>query len=314
MNRIAGCLLALAACALAPAHAADVYKLVVPFPPGGPVDQAARMIQPGLAEALGVTVIIDNRGGAGGTIGVNMVATAPRDGKTLLLASAAFVFTGGTMPSLPYDPRKDLEPIALLGEVQSLLVARNGLGVSTLGELIAKGKAGTRITFGSAGVGSTMHIAGEMINLATGTHFVHVPYRGAAPALVDLLAGTVDILDADLPGLIPYVRDHRVTALAVYDTVRSPLLPDVPTAAEAGVPQLKMGNWYGVMAPTGIPEATRAKLEAALLKAAREPATAARMAEAGMGPPMGTAQFQAKLDSEFDTWLPFIRKAGIQAQ
>jgi tripartite-type tricarboxylate transporter receptor subunit TctC len=132
--------------------------------------------------------------------------------------------------------------------------------------------------------------------------------------LVDLLAGTVDILDADLPGLIPYVRDHRVTALAVYDTVRSPLLPDVPTAAEAGVPQLKMGNWYGVMAPSGIPEATRAKLEAAILKAAREPATAARMAEAGMGPPMGTTQFQSKLNSEFDTWLPFIKKAGIQAQ
>ncbi|GAA4331316.1 tripartite tricarboxylate transporter substrate binding protein [Pigmentiphaga soli] len=302
--------LAAALCAAGTAHA-DVVKLVVPFAAGGPVDAVARVVGQALSTTLGDTVVIENRGGAGATIGSNYVAKAAPDGKTLLIATASYVMAAGAMPKLPYDPRKDLAPLAMLGEVQTLLVVRPSLGVKTLDELIAKGKSGQRLAYGSAGVGSTMHVGGALLNSAAGIHMVHVPYRGAAPALVDLMAGQIDVLNADVPVLQPYVKDGRLTALVIYDTKRSPYLPDVPNAVEAGQPQLQETNWYGAFAPSGTPPEVRKKLETAFLKALAMPETAKALRDAGLNGPMDAAQFQKKIDSEFDRWIPFMKANHI---
>jgi len=306
-------LLALSLCAGA-AGAADVVKLVVPFAAGGPVDQVARILAPGLSAALGQNVIVDNRGGAGGTIGANYVAKSTPDGTTLLVGSLGFVMASGTVPNLPYNPRKDLEPVALFGQVQTLLVVRNSLGVNSLAELVAKARGGAKLGFGSSGVGSTMHIGGEILNMAAGTNAVHVPYRGAAPAIADLLAGNIDMLNADVPVLKPFVKDGRVKALVIYDARRSPDLPDVPDAKEAGMPALDMSNWYGALAPAGVPADVRKRLEAAFMKVLQSPETAARLADAGIRGPLGTAEFRTKLNADFDRWVPFVQKAGIRSE
>jgi len=306
--------LTLAALACAPARAADVTRIVVPFAAGGPVDQVARVLAPGLSAALGRSVVVDNRGGAGGTIGANVVAKSAPDGQTVLIATSGFVFAAGTTPDLPYDPRKDLEPVALIGEVQTLLVVRPSLGVNTIADLVAKARSGAQLSYGSTGVGSTMHVGGELLNLAAGTHVLHVPYKGAAPALVDLIGGRIDMLNADVPVLQPYVKDGRVKALVIYDTKRSPKLPDVPTSVEAGFPQLQMSNFYGAMVAAGTPADLRAHLEAAFLKVVRSPEVAGKLSDAGLSGPLTAAAYRAKLDAEFDRWIPFLKKAGIRAE
>jgi tripartite-type tricarboxylate transporter receptor subunit TctC len=304
----------LLAAAATPAAAADIVKLVVPFAAGGPVDQVARMIAPALATELGKTVIVENRGGAGGTVGANFVAKSPADGATVLLATSGFVLSAGTTPSLPYDPKKDLEPVVLIGQVQTLLVARPTLGVNSVEELVAKAKGGTPLSYGSTGVGSTMHVGGELFNMAAGTQVQHVPYRGAAPAITDLMGGQIDMLNADVPVLQPHVKDGRLKALVIYDTKRSPKLPDVPTATEVGLPQLMMSNWYSAMVPAGTPADAKAQLEQGLLKAIRSPEVAAKLSDAGLSGPMNTADFKLKLAAEFDRWIPFLQKAGIRAE
>ncbi|HEX4329401.1 MAG TPA: tripartite tricarboxylate transporter substrate binding protein [Burkholderiales bacterium] len=315
MNAWKKCLLVSVLLAAAPATAlaADTVKIVVPFAAGGPVDMVGRVLQPGLAAALNKTVIIDNRGGVGGTIGAGFVAKSAPDGLTLLLASSSFVMAAGTVANIPYDPRKELEPIVMVGEVQTLLVTRNNLEVTSVADLIAKGKAGAKYSYGSSGIGSTMHIGVEMLNSAYGTHFTHVPYRGAGPALTDLMAGTIDFLNADVPVLAPYVKDNRLKALVIFDTKRSPKLPNVPSNIEAGVPQLQMTNWYGIFAPAGTPPAVRAQLESAILGVANSPDVSSKLSEAGMSKPLNTAAFQARVNQDFERWIPFIKKAGIHA-
>jgi tripartite-type tricarboxylate transporter receptor subunit TctC len=307
------CAAAVAAFA-APALAADIVKLVVPFAAGGPADQVARVLAPALSVHLKKTVIVDNRGGVAGTLGTNLVAKAPADGLTVLLTTSSFVITSGTSASLPYDPKKDFEPIAYIGEVQTLLVARPALGVNTVGDLIAKAKGGTKLSYGSTGVGSTMHIGGELFNRAAGTEVLHVPYRGAAPAIADLLAGTIDMLNADVPVLQQYVKDGRVKALVIYDVKRSPKLPEVPTATEVGLPQLLMGNWYGAMVPANTPPAVRAQLEEAFMKTIATPEVATRLADAGFSGPMDAGGFRKKLTADFERWVPFVQKAGIRTE
>ena len=242
----------------------DTVKIIVPFAAGGPADSIARVVATPLGVQLGKTVVVDNRGGAGGVIGVGIAAKSPADGNTLLLTTSSFVMTAGTTPNLPYQPRKDLEPVYLLGEVQTKLVVRPTLGVNTLAELATKAKGAAKLNYGSTGVGGTMHIGAELFSIAAGAPMVHIPYRGAAPALVDLMAGVVDLVNADVPVLRPYVRDGRIKALVIYDTKRSPQLPDVPTAAEAGMPSLNMTNWYGVLVPSATTPEVRARLGVAL--------------------------------------------------
>jgi tripartite-type tricarboxylate transporter receptor subunit TctC len=298
----------------APARAADPLRLISGFAPGGPTDQLARIMAPVLGRELDRPVLIENRTGAGATIAAAAVARAAPDGNTLLIATSSFVITAATMASLPYDPRKDLEPLYYLGEVQTLLVVAPALGVTSMAELVALARSGRPMNYASAGVGSTMHIAGELFNIAAGTQVAHVPYRGVPPAMTDMLAGTVQMMNADLPVLRPFVLDRRVVPLVVYSPRRSPQLPDVPSATEVGLPQLDMSNWYGILAPAGTQPPILRRLEAAFAAARSNPEVAPRFAEGGVGEPMGTDAFREKLDAEFARWTPLLQRAGIRAE
>ncbi|MCC7216989.1 MAG: tripartite tricarboxylate transporter substrate binding protein [Burkholderiales bacterium] len=310
----AGVALCLPLAVPAQAQPADTLKIVVPFAASGPTDMIARIIAVPFGELVGRKVVVENRGGAGGVVGTAVAARAPADGSTLLLTTSSLVITAGTTPNLTYDPRKDFDPIFLLGEVQTMLVTRSTLGAADLDALVAKAKGPTRLNYGSTGVGGTMHIGAELLARSAKVDMVHVPYRGAAPAIVALLAGDIDLLNADVPVLQPYVKDGRVKAIVIYDTKRSPQLPDVPTAKEAGMPGLMLSNWYGVLAPAGMPADLRRKYEEALAKVVQMPDVAARLAEAGFSGPRDSAAFRTKLAADFDRWIPWLKEAGIKAQ
>ena len=292
----------------------EAIKIIVPFAAGGPADQIARLVSNPLGLLLGKPVVVDNRGGAGGVIGVAAAAKAPGDGMTLLLTTSSIVFTAGTTPKLSYNPRKDFEPVYLLGEVQTMIAVRPSLGVNTLAELAAKAKGPTKLNYGTTGVGGTMHIGAELLGKAANVSMVHVPYRGAAPALVDLMGGSVDFVNADVPILRPFIKDGRLKGLVIFDTKRSPQLPDVPTAVEAGMPSLQMTNWYGVLVPASTPADIRQKIETALTAVVRQPEIAAKLAEAGFSNPRDNAGFKARLDADFDRWLPWLKEANIRTE
>ncbi len=313
MQRVRSLLFMLSCAVSAPSLAADVVKLVVPFAAGGPVDQVARIIAPGLTAALGKTVVVENRGGAGGVVGANYVAKSPADGATLLVATSGYVMSAGTMTQLPYDPRKDLEPVALIGQVQTLMIARPDLGVRTLRELVDKSKSGARISYGSSGVGSTMHIGGEMVNVYTGSKMLHVPYRGAAPAIADLLAGQIDALNADVTILAPYVREGKVRGLVLFDTQRSKQLPDVPTSVEAGYPDLQMSNAYGILAPAGTPQAIVDRLQREIRAVVFQPEVKERLAGLGIVASGNTpAEFRGQIEADLRKYADVVKAANIR--
>ena len=296
------------------AQNSEAIKIIVPFAAGGPADQIARIVSTPLGTLLGKPVVVDNRGGAGGVIGAAAAAKAPGDGMTLLLTTSSIVFTAGTTPKLSYNPRKDLEPVYLLGEVQTMIAVRPSLGVNTLAELVAKAKGQAKLNYGTTGVGGTMHIGAELLSKAANLSMVHVPYRGAAPALVDLMGGSVDFVNADVPVLRPFIKDGRLKGLVIFDTKRSPQLPDVPTAVEVGMPSLQMTNWYGVLVPASTPADVRQKIETALAVVVRQPEVAAKLAEAGFSNPRDNAGFKARLDADFDRWLPWLKEANIRTE
>lgn len=263
---------------------------------------------------LGADVIVEDKGGAGGAIGSETVARAAPDGRTVLLASLGSQVISPTLrtPS-GYDPVKSFDPVMLVGSVPSLLVVSPRLGVSSLNELIAKAKNQT-MTYGSAGPGTTMNIAGELLNAGAGLKISHVPYRGAAPAINDLLGGHVDMLNADFPVLLPLVQSNSVKALALFGAERSPLLPDVPTTAELGFPSVVMENWYGVFLPAGTPPPVREKLEKALFAVLEVPSVKERLAANGMHGTLGSEAFKTRLTKEFAYWQDTIKKLGITAE
>ena len=313
-------LLGLAVLGAAPAFlaapaCAETVKIVVPFAAGGPVDQLARILAVGLGPQLGADVIVEDKGGAGGAIGSETVARAAPDGHTILLASLGSQVISPTLrPPSGYDPIKGFTPVMLVGSVPTLLVVSPKLGVSTLKELIAKAKGGQQMTYGSAGPGTTMNIAGELFNAAAGLKISHVPYRGAAPAINDLLGGHVDMLNADFPVLLPMVSGKTVQAVALFGTERSPLLPDVPTTAELGLPDVVMENWYGVFLPAGASPGVQGKLEKALFAVIAEPSVKERFASNGMHGTLGSDAFKARLTKEFAYWADTIQKLGIKAE
>jgi tripartite-type tricarboxylate transporter receptor subunit TctC len=302
------------ALALASPGSAETVKIVVPFAPGGPVDQLARILSNDLRTKLGADVIVENRGGAGGALGSEVVARANPDGNTMLLASlGSQVLSPILKPPATYEPIKGFEPVMLVASVPSLLVVGAHVGVSDMKELIAKAKQ-SKLSYGSAGHGTTMNIAVELLNAAAGIKIVHVPYRGAAPAINDLLGGHVDMLNADLPVLLPLVKAGSVKPLALFATERSPLLPDLPTTAELGLPSVQMENWYGIFLPAGTPPPAEQKLEKALFAALENPAIQERLAANGMHGTLGSDAFKARLTKEFAYWPEVISKLGITAE
>ena len=299
----------------APASAADTTKLVVPYAAAGTADLLARLLAPHLQDRLGDSVIIENRGGAAGALGNEAVARAPADGKTLLIANLASHVLGAALhPPKTYDQEKSFEPLVMIGSVPLLLAIRPEIPAKNLKELIAYGKTVPNLGYGSAGAGTAMNIAGEMLNEAGGLKATHVPYRGAGPVINDLLGGHLDFMVADVTILLPLVKSGKVRPIALYAAERSPLVPDVKTAKEEGFATLTMENWYGVFAPAGTPSATVTTLEKAILEVLAQPELRKQLDAAGMIGARDRTAFQAVLKQDFAYWGPAIKKYGIKGE
>src|ERR1700733_7181119 len=265
-------LLFLTASAGAEDFPARQIRLIVPFPAGGPSDIIARVIGQRMSEIAKQTVIIDNRGGQGGVLGTDALAKSKPDGYTIALSSAGALAISPTMENVAYDPLKDLQAITLVAKVPEMLVVANDVPAKNMTELVAlaKSKPG-KLNFASSGPGSLPHLAGELLKLTAKIDIVHVPYRGAAPAVNDLLGQQVQMVFLDLPILLPQVESGRLKPIAIGSPERAPTAKDVPTTAEAGMPELKIENWYGLVAPAGTPAAIVATLNKAATEAMRDP-------------------------------------------
>jgi tripartite-type tricarboxylate transporter receptor subunit TctC len=292
-------------------------RLVVPFAAGGPADLIARTIGRIMGERLGKPVIVESRAGAGGMIGVEHVARSRPDGQTLVLASSgAMVILPHLQPNMPYDPRRDLSPITQVLSVPQIVAIAPGLGPRTLAELVAMARARPgQLTYGSAGIGSSLHLAGELFKLRAGIDLVHVPFRGAAPAVTELLAGRINVLAADVPALLAHVRAGTVPALAITAPERLALLPDVPTAVEAGVPGFVSETWYGVLGPAGIPPDRIAILHAAT-KATLEDAETRRVLLDQGGRIIGGTpeEFAIFIRGAYESWGEVVRATGMRLE
>ena len=313
-RRLFACLLALCAAAL-PAQA-ETIRVVIPYAPGGALDPLARILANGLNKLRPAdSIIVENIGGAGGIVGMNTVAKAAPDGRTLLFSpSGNIVISPSLQSNLPYDAVTAFEPIALVGSVKTALIVRSSLEVKTLAELIALTKGGAKLTFGSPGPGTSPHISGEMLNHAAGIAITHVPFRGLGPALNNLLGGHIDLITTSVIGVLPYVEAKTARALAVFDSERSEQLPDVPTTVELGYPDLVMPQWYGLLAPAGLPPDVRATLEQQVLAVLRSPEITAQLAVSGVAGPKGARELQTLLDAEFKRWPLLIPKLGIKTE
>ena len=310
--------LMLVACAVA-AAAADAYptraiKLIVPSAAGGWTDTIARLVGNGLAAGLGVPVVIENKPGAGGNIASDLVAKSAPDGYTLLVPFGGYAVNAYLYEKLPFDPVKDLVPVAQLCTVTGILVVNPSLPAKSVGELIAlaRSKPGV-LNFASAGSGTEVHLAGELFRSMAGVDIVHVPYKGSAPALADLLGGQVQLMFANMPGTLQHVETGRLRVLAVNSATRSPLLPDVPTVAEPGVPGYEASTWFGVMAPAGTPREIVARLNAEIGKVLGTPEMQKFFRAEGASAVGGSPeQFAAFLRAEMGKWEKVIKAAGLK--
>lgn len=287
-------------------------SLVAPFAAGGTSDAIARAVAR-LAEAeLGQPVVVINRPGAGGLIGISSVFNTPADGYTLVLGGLGSVVFPKVIHNgkIKYDPARDLVPVAVIGNAPTVIAVRDGLPAKDLKELIAQAKAHPRqLSFASAGIGGTLHVAGVLLEKEAGIELNHVPYKGGAPAMTDLAAGSVDIALADLTLLKPLLQTGRIRPVAIASAQRSALLPGVPTTAELGLPKVRMDTWYAVFAPAGTPPDVLAKLRTTLDKVRANDALATVL-EAQAITPLRTSgeAFQRQLDQDFATWLPLLTR------
>jgi tripartite-type tricarboxylate transporter receptor subunit TctC len=289
-------------------------RLIVPFAAGGGTDSIARDMARTLGEKLGQAVVVENRGGGGGSIGANVVAHAAPDGYTLLFATSTFVTNAAAEATSTYDVEKSFQPIALIGRGPLLVVTSKDLGVKSVAELreLAAKKPGA-INFCSAGNGSINHLSGELFKQRANVQMTHVPYKGSGPATMDLLAGRVQVFFATVPTILPQVKDHRVQLLAVTSKTRSPLFPDTPTMAEAGIPDFDISTWWGVLAPAGTPPDVVNKLNTAVNDAAAADLVRNRLTDEGAQAFKGApADFAQVLHSELALWRGVVKQSGIK--
>jgi tripartite-type tricarboxylate transporter receptor subunit TctC len=290
-------------------------KLVVPFPAGGPADFFARTLSQGLSGELGQQVVLENRAGAGGSTGIDSVAKSPPDGYTVGMTSGAIVSALPFMTAkYPFDWQKDLTLLTLVSRVREVLVVHPSVPVSSLQELVAYAKANPRkISFGSAGIGTFTHLAVELLRIEAKVDLVHVPYRGAAPAVQDLLGGHIQLATLDLPVLLPHIRSGAVKALAVTSATRSEALPDVPTSGEAGYKTVLSDNWYALVAPAGLPSEVEDKLRKAAHTALHSAELKKQFETQGAVPaPSTSEEFAAFVKSERAKWEPVVTSVGIK--
>jgi tripartite-type tricarboxylate transporter receptor subunit TctC len=304
----------LPALAQAPAALPDVpIRLIVPFPPGGPNDLLARLLAQKMGPKLQRNVVIENRSGAGGVVGTDSVAKAPPDGTSIVLTSAGAIAISPTlMPKMPYDVTKDLAPLTTVALMPELLAVNPKLPVSNLAELVAYAKKNPgKVNFASSGNGSMPHLGGESLRFATGIDIVHIPYRGAAPAVTDLMAGQVQMMFADIPAMLSQVQAGALKPIALAGESRSPLLPGVQTLAEAGHPDVAPVNWYGLMVAARTPPAIQSLLHAAATEALRDPELVSAYAQQGaLATPGSPEEFRRFIVAETAKWGEIGRRAG----
>jgi tripartite-type tricarboxylate transporter receptor subunit TctC len=288
-------------------------RLVVPFPAGGTTDILGRIVAEPLGRRLGQPVVVENRPGAGGGIGADAVAKADPDGHTLLMTTiGTAAINYGLYPSLPYKA-SDLAAVTNVAEVPNVFIAAPQLQANTLAELVALAKRKRDgLTIGSSGNGTSLHLTGELLREAAGIELIHVPFRGSAPMLTEVIAGRVDVAVDNLPSSLGHIRDGRLKALAVTTARRSPALPDVPTTREAGFPQVDAVAWFGIQAPSRTPPALLDRIATEIRAVLQDPAVRARIAEQG-GEPIGNspAEFEAYIQREIARWAEVIRKGNI---
>ncbi len=291
-------------------------RLVAPFPPGGGADISARVLADGLGPVLGQTVVVDNRAGAASIIGTDIVSKSAPDGYTLLLGPITLAFNAALYRKLPYDALRDLSPISLIADQPNILVAHPSLPAKSFKEFIALARAQPgKLTYGSAGVGTGTHLAMELLCISQKVEVVHVPYKGAAPALTGVIGNEISAFLSTFASALPHVKSERLRAFGVTSSQRAPTLPDIPTIAEAGVAGYEYTTWYGLAAPAGTPRAIVEKLNRATAEALASPKTVERYVGQGLTPiPSTPARFAAHIKSETEKWTKVVREAKIPLQ
>jgi tripartite-type tricarboxylate transporter receptor subunit TctC len=311
-----GALLSLTAVAAAQDYPTKPVRLIIPFPPGGSNDVVGRVFATKLAERLGKQVIVDNRGaGAGGIVGTEVAHGAPPDGYTILIISLAHA-VNPWLYKLPYDPIKGFTPIAMLGSGPVVLVVNPELPVKSVKELVdtAKQQPG-KLQYASAGIGSFQHLSGELFKLTAGTNILHVPFKGGGPAMIDVIGGHTKVMFSSLVQTTPHIKSGKLRALGVGGTARNPVLPDIPTIAEAGVPTYESVNWWGLVAPAGTPQAIVEKLHREVAAVQDNPEVQQQFANEGASVvKMSTAEFSQHMVKEMNKWERVVKEGGIKAE
>ena len=289
-------------------------RLIVPFPPGGPNDIIARVIGQRMSELTRQPVLIDNRGGQAGVLGTDAVAKANPDGYTIGIVSASALAISPTMEKVPYEVAKDFAPVTLVVTVPEMLVVAGNVPAKNMAELVALARAQPgKLNFASAGVGGLPHLAGELFKLTAKIDVVHVPYRGAAPAINDLLGQQVQMTFLDLPVLLPHIKAGTLHPIALGARARVPTAPDVPTTAEVGMPDLLIENWYGMIAPAKTPEAIVAALNRIANEAMADPSVNQKLADQGLTVASDTPEhFRGFIEAEARKWAKVIKDAGLE--
>ena len=303
-------------CAQAQAYPEHPIRFVVPYPPGGGTDVIARIVQGKLQTALGQNVVIDNKGGAGGSVGTDVVAKAPADGYTVLFTLNSHTVNPAIYAKLPFDTQKDFEPVGTVASLPQILVANPQFPANNVAELIAmaKAKPGT-LAYASVGVGSPGHLAGELFKLRTGTQMTHVPYRGGGPAVTDVMGGQVPLLWVSIPAAAQFVKSGKLKALGVSTLKRSAAFPDVPTLQEAGVPDFEVDSWYAMFVPAKTPKAVIDKLNRALNTTLQDPEIREKLLQQGSEAVGGTPEALGKtVDVELVKWAKLAKDANIKAE
>ena len=294
---------------------AKPIRLVIPFPPGGATDILGRMVAQELSKALGVSVVADNRAGAGGNIGAEAVAKAAPDGYTLLMCTIGTQSINQSLyPKLGFDPIRDHVPVTLVATVPNALVVNPNVPAKTVKELIALAKSRPgRLNYGSSGNGSSVHLSGELFKSMTGTFMTHIPYRGSAPAVADLIAGQLDLMFDNLPSVISHIKAGKLRALAVTSPRRSPSMPDLPTIAEAGVPGYDATSWFGVVAPAGTPQPIVNRIQQVIAKSLATPEIREKLLTLGAEGVGNTPEvFGQFIRAEAEKWAKVIKVSGAK--
>jgi tripartite-type tricarboxylate transporter receptor subunit TctC len=314
MTCACGMIAIVAAAALAQSYPVKTIRVVVPYPPGGATDLTGRLVGQKMTERFGQTVVVENRSGASGVIGAEIVAKSPADGYIVLLASPAEIAVLPHLQKMPYNVDKDLAPVSLAVVTPLILVTHPSLPVKTVKELIALAKAQPgRLSYASAGTGGVQHLAGELLKITMKIDMVHVPYKGAGPVMPDLIGGHVPMFFSGMPPAMPHVRAGKLRALAVTTTKRSPAAPEVPTMGEAGVPGFDISNWFAYFAPAGTPSEVIGKLNAEINRALKLPDVKEKLASVGAEAVGTSPEELAKfVRAESDKFANLIRLSGAK--